>query len=150
MTPCLAAGCLLMFSYNSVTCLVHSVKYLFTFPFSCPGEVFLSPQGFLVCSLKKAKQHYLLVFLFLRFARRKDKNEGHLFWNWNFTHINKSDPINNNLQLTQLTLQLLQSKEVLFMTIVKTMWHHTTQKGTCLVIHICLMLSIIFNLLIFI
>lgn len=107
MTPCLAAGCWLMFSYNSITCLVHSVKYLFTFPFSCPGEVFLSPQGFLVCSLKKAKQHYLLVFLFLRFARRKDKNEGHLFWNWNFTHINKSDPINNNLQLTQLTLKLL-------------------------------------------
>ena len=106
MTPCLAAGCWLMFFYNSITCLVHSVKYLFTFPFSCPGEVFLSPQGFLVCSLKKAKQHYLLVFLFLRFARRKDKNEGHLFWNWNFTHITKSDPINNILQLTQLTLKL--------------------------------------------
>lgn len=131
MTPCLAAGCWLMFSYNSITCLVHSVKYLFTFPFSCPGEVFLSPQGFLVCSLKKAKQHYLLVFLFLRFARRKDKNEGHLFWNWNFTRINKSDPINKKRKK-------------------KTMWHHTTQKGTCLVIHICLMLSIIFNLLIFI
>ena len=90
--------------FNLLSCSLSQVFIYFPFLLSWGG--FFESSGLFGLFIKEGQTALLVGFLVFKVCN-KDKNEGHLFWNWNFTNITKSDPINNILQLTQLTLKLL-------------------------------------------